>query len=69
MSDIVLYRRKPIIQRDGCVIRVNEEAKRVLQELKQQTGLPCSYIASEFIVQSAKNVVIVDGEKQGGEAG
>jgi len=62
MSEIVLHRKKPTIQRDGCVIRIDDDAKYILMELKMKTGLPISHIASEFIIQASKNVVVIDNE-------
>ena len=43
----------------GCVIRITPDALEVLTELEKQTGQPKRYLASELIVQGARNVLVI----------
>lgn len=45
----------------GCVIRIKitPDALEVLKKLEKQTGQPWRYLASELIVQGARNVLVI----------
>lgn len=49
-SKIILSVYRP--ERDVCgVVRLNEEAERIVKQLQRETGMSAKYIVSQIIIQ------------------
>lgn len=66
MTDIKLVVKKPKFKkrRDSSLVRVSAEARNLLGDLSEKTGLSMSSIASSLIVQGSEFVSVVYVENE-----
>lgn len=58
MSEIILEVHRPVERRVGETVRLSREAAAAIEQLITETGLSARTIASELIVQAARQVEI-----------
>lgn len=62
-SKIILSVYRP--ERDVCgVVRLNEEAERIVKQLQRETGMSAKYIVSQIIIQGFDLVEIKEEKEQ-----
>lgn len=62
MSKIILkaYKRREAV---GEVVKINEEAQRVLSAIMRENNLTAKYIVSQMIIQGADFIELVEEEE------
>lgn len=62
MSKIILkaYKRREAV---GEVVKINEEAQRVLSTIMRENNLTAKYIVSQMIIQGADFIELVEEEE------